>query len=189
VGRLKAEQKVAFTVNAYPNRSFEGVVRMVRLSAQTVQNVVTYTAVISVRNRDQALLPGMTANLQIVTDDREDVLRVPNAALRFRPAAAPNPPAIGSAAAEGLNPRRNRGQDAPQAAGEGSEGRVYRVGQDGNPQPVPLRLGVTDGAFTEVLRGDLPEGAALVVGGGPRAGAAADANAPASGTRRPPRMF
>ena len=190
VGRLKAGQKVAFTVNAYPNRSFDGVVRMVRLSAQTVQNVVTYTAVISVRNRDQALLPGMTANLQIVTDDREDVLRVPNAALRFRPAAAPNPPAIGSAAAEGLNPRRrNRGQDAPQAAGEGSEGRVYRVGQDGNPQPVPLRLGVTDGAFTEVLRGDLPEGATLVVGGGPRAGAAADANAPASGTRRPPRMF
>jgi HlyD family secretion protein len=189
VGRLKADQKVAFTVNAYPNRTFDGVVRMVRLSAQTVQNVVTYTAVISVRNRDQALLPGMTANLQIVTDERENALRVPNAALRFKPAAAPNPPGIGSAAAEGLNPRRgDRGPDAPQGAG--SEGRVYRVGQDGHPQPVPLRLGVTDGSFTEVLRGDLPEGAALVTGGGPRAGAAADANAPASGTRpRPPRMF
>ena len=191
VGRLKPEQKVAFTVNAYPNRTFEGVVRMVRLSAQTVQNVVTYTAVISVRNRDQALLPGMTANLQIITDEREDALRVPNAALRFRPVAAPNPPAMGSAAAQGLNPRRrDRGPDAPQAPGNGSEGRVYRLGQDGHLQPVPLRLGVTDGSFTEVLRGDLPEGATLVIGGGPRAGAAADANAPASGTRpRPPRMF
>jgi HlyD family secretion protein len=191
VGRLKAEQKVAFTVNAYPNRTFEGVVRMVRLSAQTVQNVVTYTAVISVRNRDQALLPGMTANLQIITDERENALRVPNAALRFRPAVAPNPPAMGSAAAQGLNPRRrDRGPDAPQAPGNGSEGRVYRVGQDGHPQPVPVRLGVTDGSFTEVLRGDLPEGATLVVGGGPRAGAVADASAPAAGTRpRPPRMF
>ena len=67
-------------MNAYPNRTFEGSVRMVRLSAQTVQNVVTYTAVIGVRNLDQALLPGMTANLQIVTDEREDVLRIPNAA-------------------------------------------------------------------------------------------------------------
>ena len=95
VGRLKAGQSVSFTVNAYPNRTFTGTVRTVRLGAQTIQNVVTYTAVIGVDNRDMALLPGMTANLQIVTDERRDVLRVPNAALRFRPssgaAAAPTP--------------------------------------------------------------------------------------------------
>jgi HlyD family secretion protein len=103
VGRLKAGQPVTFTVNAYPNRSFAGTVRMVRLSAQTIQNVVTYTAVIGVENSDQALLPGMTANLQIVTDERRNVLRVPNAALRFRPinrvGEATLPTAPGSVAA------------------------------------------------------------------------------------------
>jgi HlyD family secretion protein len=188
VGRLKADQKVVFTVNAYPNRSFEGVVRMVRLSAQTVQNVVTYTAVISVRNRDQALLPGMTANLQIITDEREDALRIPNAALRFRPAAAPGPAAAGNGAQDAQNPRRRPGQDGPQVAEKGSDGRVYRPGPEGQPQTVPVRLGVTDGSYTEVLRGDLPEGAAIIIGGGAR-GPAGDPNA-ASGSRpRPPRMF
>jgi HlyD family secretion protein len=87
VGRIKAGQRVTFTVNAYPNRTFEGAVKLVRLGAQTVQNVVTYTGVISVRNADLALLPGMTANLQIITDQRAEVTRVPNAALRFKPVA------------------------------------------------------------------------------------------------------
>jgi HlyD family secretion protein len=103
VGRIKAGQSVTFTVNAYPGRAFAGTVRMVRLAAQNVQNVVTYTAVIGVENGDQALLPGMTANLQIVTDERRDVLRIPNAALRFRPAAGaataaiPEAPVLGEA--------------------------------------------------------------------------------------------
>lgn len=89
VGRLKVGQEVSFSVNAYPNRTFQGRVQMVRLGAQTVSNVVTYTGVVRVENRDLALLPGMTANVQIVTDDRQDVLRVPNAALRFRPLGGP----------------------------------------------------------------------------------------------------
>src|SRR5215213_8876757 len=88
VGRLKSGQPTSFSVNAYPSRTFDGRVRMVRLGAQTVQNVVTYTGVITVRNDDMALLPGMTANLQVTTDERPDVLRVPNAALRFRPPGA-----------------------------------------------------------------------------------------------------
>jgi HlyD family secretion protein len=88
VGRLKTGQPVNFSVNAYPNRTFEGTVKLVRLGAQTIQNVVTYTGVITVRNTDMALLPGMTANLQVVTDERQGVLRVPNAALRFRPPGA-----------------------------------------------------------------------------------------------------
>jgi HlyD family secretion protein len=186
VGHLKEGQKVGFTVNAYPNRTFEGSVRMVRLSAQTVQNVVTYTAVIGVRNLDQALLPGMTANLQIVTDEREDVLRIPNAALRFRPAVAM---ASSETQSEASPRRRPRGQDAQAGRNEGTSGRIYRVGPDGNPQAVPVRLGVTDGAYTEILRGDVQEGAAIIVGA-PRADGGEDAGA-ASGTRRPrpPRMF
>ena len=189
VGQIKDGQKVSFTVNAYPNRSFEGRVRMVRLSAQTVQNVVTYTAVIGVKNEDQALLPGMTANLQIITDEREDVLRVPNAALRFRPAAdvvSGEPRAV---AQDGQSPRsraRNRNADMP--AGEGTRGRIYRVGQDGNPQMVPVRLGATDGAYTEILRGDVQEGAAVIIG--VQRSDAADASASTPNRRpRPPRMF
>jgi HlyD family secretion protein len=193
VGRLKPEQKVSFTVNAYPGRTFDGTVRLVRLGAQTVQNVVTYTAVISVRNQDQALLPGMTANLQIVTDEREDALRIPNAALRFRPAGIPVSTVAGNSASETQNAKRAeikrpaRGKDVRAALDDGTDGRVYLLGSDGDPQPMPVRLGVTDGNYTEVIRGDLQEGAAIIIGGS-RAGAAADSNG--SGPRpRPPRLF
>lgn len=214
VGRLKEGQSVSFTVNAYPNRTFDGRVRMVRLAAQTVQNVVTYTAVISVRNQDQALLPGMTANLQIITDEREDVLRIPNAALRFRPAVTMAAAEAGDSAPDGQPRRRPRPQEeagngegrgtAPDGQGprrrprgeqagsmqdEGTRARIYRVGPDGNPQPLPVRLGVTDGAYTEILRADLQEGAAIIIGA-PRADAADDTNGAGANRRpRPPRMF
>ncbi|MBM6579500.1 efflux RND transporter periplasmic adaptor subunit [Microvirga sp. BT689] len=188
VGRLKEGQKVSFTVNAYPNRTFEGRVRMVRLAAQTVQNVVTYTAVIGVRNQDQALLPGMTANLQIITDEREDVLRIPNAALRFRPPAAVVASEARSSTPEGQNPRRRARRDQVASdQDEGTGGSVYRVGDDGKPQVVPVRLGATDGAYTEIVRGDLQEGAAVIVGA-QRADAADDAGG-ATRRPRPPRMF
>ena len=266
VGRLKAGQSVSFTVNAYPNRTFTGTVRTVRLGAQTIQNVVTYTAVIGVDNRDMALLPGMTANLQIVTDERRDVLRVPNAALRFRPssgaAAAPTPgptPADepagrprGGRALEGLreriaadvqptpeqaaaiervlaearsafpgrgaglsdeerraamraarrdieeriaaalDPERRARFEALAAEGpggnaqNGTPGRVYVLGEDGAPTPVAVRLGVTDGNTTEILAGDVREGAGIVTGGGPRAQAGAE---PAPTRPRGPRLF
>ena len=75
VGRLREGQVVTFSVNAYPNRTFQGRMKLVRLGATTVQNVVTYTGVVSVSNADRALLPGMTANIQIVTDSRESALR------------------------------------------------------------------------------------------------------------------
>ena len=188
VGRIKPDQRVTFTVNAYPNRTFEGSVRMVRLSAQTVQNVVTYTAVIGVRNRDQALLPGMTANLQIITDEREDVLRIPNAALRFRPNVAVAAPATRNTDPDGQKGRRPpRAKDAQASLDEGVQGRIYRLDPDGNPQTVPVRLGVTDGSYTEIIRGDLKEGAAIIIGG-PRTGGEAGGPVPA-GRPRPPRLF
>jgi HlyD family secretion protein len=189
VGRLKEGQKVSFTVNAYPNRTFEGRVRMVRLAAQTVQNVVTYTAVVSVRNQDQALLPGMTANLQIITDEREDVLRIPNAALRFRPTIVRSAPEAGDGTPEGQEPRRRpRSEQARLTQDEGTRARIYRLGQNGSPQAVPVRLGVTDGAYTEIIRGDLQEGAAIIIGA-PRADAADDAGGAVNRRPRPPRMF
>ncbi|MCX7960277.1 MAG: efflux RND transporter periplasmic adaptor subunit [Burkholderiales bacterium] len=88
VGRLRVGQTATFTVDAFPGRSFSGSIVQVRKSPQTVQNVVTYTVVISAANPDLALLPGMTANVRVVVDSRTDVLKVPNAALRFRPPGA-----------------------------------------------------------------------------------------------------
>ena len=252
VGRLKAGQPATFTVNAYPNRTFEGRVAMVRLGAQTIQNVVTYTGVIRVENRDMALLPGMTANLQVVTEDRRDVLRIANAALRFRPAgaagagpspASPGPAVAGDAPAAGrgggpaqaaafrerietelqptpeqsqaiaaimqerragfreatagmsederravfrkaradmiakvaavLDPERKAkfeamvqsGRGAPQ---QGMPGRVYVLGEDGQPKAVPVTLGPTDGAYTELVSGDLKDSQPVIIGGGPK---------------------
>ncbi|MBZ6075210.1 efflux RND transporter periplasmic adaptor subunit [Microvirga puerhi] len=187
VGRLKPDQAVSFTVNAYPNRNFSGRVRLVRLGAQTVQNVVTYTAVIGVKNADMALLPGMTANLQIVTDERDNVLRVPNAALRFRPPGAAVVARLPAAENKPEQQGRRRVAARP-AADEGTDGRVYRL-VDGNPELVPVRLGATDGSYTEVLRGSLKEGDPIIVGGGGRGSTQdADPSKPAS-RPRPPRMF
>lgn len=86
IGKIRPGQMATFTVDAFPGRSFSGAVLQVRKAAQNVSNVITYTAVVSARNDDLALLPGMTANVRIVTDKRESVLKVPNAALRFKPA-------------------------------------------------------------------------------------------------------
>lgn len=112
VGRIADNQRVTFTVTAYPARNFEGRVKQVRLGAQTIQNVVIYTAVISVTNEDRALLPGMTANLSVITEEKRDVLKVANAALRWKPAnaapqaaaPAPTPPPVSLDAPAGPNP-------------------------------------------------------------------------------------
>ena len=277
VGRLKPGQVVTFTVNAYPARTFEGEVRLVRLGAQTIQNVVTYTAVMRVQNADLTLLPGMTANLQVVTEDRRDVLRVPNAALRFRPVGA-TPAAANAAAGEGsrpagvagggqpgggqqggaralatlreridseikptpeqakaiaaifvemrsgsrnmqnlsederraafraartdlsvkiaaaLDPERRTAFEAMMQAGaqrqqEAPSARIFVLDAASNqPKPVIIRVGPSDGAFTQVVSGELADGAQVIIGGGPKP-SAASATVPASGPPRGPRLF
>jgi len=114
VGRIRPGQRVTFAVNAYPGRTFEGVVKQVRLGSQTVQNVVIYTTIISVENPRHELLPGMTANLQVETERRNDVIRVPNAALRWRPPAAAAEPPPGRA--PGPSPAMAREGGRPGAA-------------------------------------------------------------------------
>ena len=101
IGKIRLGQRASFTVDSYPGRSFSGEVKQVRKAALTVQNVVTYTVVVATANPDLALIPGMTANVRLVTDVRDSVLRVPNAALRFRPPdwqePAPGAPGAGGA--------------------------------------------------------------------------------------------
>jgi HlyD family secretion protein len=101
IGRVSLEDRATFTVDAFPGQTFSGVVTQIRKAAQVVQNVVTYTVVISVANPGEKLLPGMTANVKLVYDEKRDVLKVPNAALRYRPAGADAPPGPGAAAGAG----------------------------------------------------------------------------------------
>ncbi len=88
IGRIRQGQKATFTVDAFPGRTFDGEVRQIRKAAQNVSNVITYMVEVSAENPRKELLPGMTANVRIATDSRQDVLKVPNAALRFKPASA-----------------------------------------------------------------------------------------------------
>jgi HlyD family secretion protein len=254
VGRIAPGQRATFSVTAFPGRTFEGRVKQVRLGSQTVQNVVIYTTIISIENPRRELLPGMTANLRVETDRRADVVRIPNAALRWRPTTiVADTPGVASANgtatpqgrpnAGGRNvaelveavkaeiklsaqqtkeidaafdamrkqftsgssgeadpaARRERGRAARQdleeriAATLTSEqrpqldeikkrmaetgsvrtqvGRVFVAGRDGKPQGTTIRIGATDGGFTEVVSG-LDSGREIIIGGGPRADAA-----------------
>lgn len=155
IGRIAPGQPARFTVDAYPDKSFQGRVRQVRLNPTTTQNVVTYDVVVDVDNADLALLPGMTAYVNIVLSRAENVLRVPNAALRFRPQAA-----FATETARNGGPR----SAAPGAArGEKREPTVYLLRQ-GRPEPVTVRTGASDGRYTAVESGALKEGETLLIG-------------------------
>jgi HlyD family secretion protein len=247
VGRIQTGQKATFTVDAFAGRAFSGEVKQVRKAATVVSNVVTYTVVVSAANPDLNLLPGMTANVRIVTAQKEKTLKVPNSALRFRPpgtvddkkAAAAVSPAPTSTAGGGGPPggglsatrdrlvaelkldadqqakvdaifdsmrekfraardlpeaeknkafERNRAEirekvavlltpeqkkryeemaaeaQAARAGGAGGSGRLWVLGDDGNPKSISVRLGLTDGSMTEVISGEIKEGSEIIVG-------------------------
>jgi len=154
VGRVRVGLRAGFTVDSFPGRTFTGQVMQIRKAAQVVQNVVTYIVVVSAANPELTLLPGMTANVRIVTDRKEDVLKVANAALRFRP------PGVEAERSGRGGPGSGRG--AP--PGDGVPGRVWVVGKNGQPEALPLRLGISDGGFTEVLSGPLADKQEVIVG-------------------------
>jgi HlyD family secretion protein len=241
IGRLKLEDRANFTVDAFPGETFAGTVTQIRKAPQVVQNVVTYTVIVGVENPSGKLMPGMTANVKLVVAQKPSALKVPNAALRFRPAGVDAPssaaPSAGAAAAgataggppsseqirerlvkglglteeqqKKLEPilqesrdqlrglqglpdaeRRPKAQKIREAqrlriremltdeqkaryeemtatAGEvrsGTAGRVWVLGPDGKPAQITVTLGLSDGASTEVLRGDVREGQEVIVG-------------------------
>jgi len=161
VGRLQPGMDATFTVDAFQGQTFKGKVGQIRNAAQTLQNVVTYDAVIDVENVDLKLRPGMTATVTIVFAEKEDVVAIANAALRFRPppevasAIAPDPAAsaAGSAVAPaGSTGRRNRPPGEKAGSRESSKHTVY-VLRGGNPEAVSIVTGLSDGTVTEVIRG------------------------------------
>jgi HlyD family secretion protein len=233
VGRLRVGQRASFSVDAFPRRSFTGEIRQIRKSPVNVQNVISYTVVISAANPDLALLPGMTASVRVVVEARDNVLKVANAALRYRPAGAPEAktaPAADNAvqqfrervysevkpddtqrakldqvfdearakftALRDIPQEAERRKAAERLRGESRArvmellteaqkpvyerlvaelggararnaavvGRVWVRGPDGQPQPVEVRIGLTDGTSSELLGGPLQEGDEVIVG-------------------------
>ncbi len=253
IGRVREGQPVTFTVTAYPADTFRGTVKQIRLAPQTISNVVTYVVVIAADNEQRKLLPGMTATARITTDSREQAMKLPNAALRWRPAGvqsegapqgaggvlgAPGTTGGGQQGGRGwanldtmvkaltdelklgedqqkqiagiveearaqfaelaksqLEPdqrraraqtiRRNIGQRISQSltaeqrprfqelqaarTAASTAGQVWVLGPEGKPAPVAVRLGIGDGAFTEMVGGNLKSGQDLLIGGGPKA--------------------
>jgi HlyD family secretion protein len=138
IGKIGVSQPVEFTVDAYPDMTFNGKVSEVRNAPTTVQNVVTYNVVVKVSNPDLKLKPGMTANVSIILADKEGIIRVPNAALRFSPA--------------------ERGKETP-----APKGPAVWILENKKPKRVPVVIGISDGNYTEILSGDLKEGAEVIV--------------------------
>lgn len=137
IGSMKAGQRVNFTVDAYPDFPFEGKVSEVRNAPIILQNVVTYDVVVKVANPELKLKPGMTANVSIIVASRHGVLRVPNAALRFRPSANGKAPL--------------------------DKDRSVWVVEDGKPKRIKVATGISDGGYTELVSGDIKEGQELIV--------------------------
>ena len=156
IGRIRLGQPATFRVDAFARRQFGGKVTQIRKAPKVVKNVVTYSVVIATRNPELLLLPGMTALVHIVVRGTDEVLTLPNAALRFRP---PGRESVGQAATDAVS------DDA-----SGAEPAVWVLGDDGEPRPVHVRLGLSDETVTEVVEGPLREGQTVVVGTAPEEG-------------------
>jgi len=190
IGLVEQAKSVKFSVDAFPGKDFDGQIQQLRLNPQNVQNVVTYNVVIDVNNPEQKLKPGMTANLIITIAERNNVLKVPNAALRFTPQDAGARRAQGQGQGNGSGSgggQRRRQQDgnannvgasadnqqgsgerrfAPASAPviEGQTRLIWVLGQDGKPQSRRIKVGLTDGSSTEVVEGNLQEGEIVITG-------------------------
>jgi HlyD family secretion protein len=199
IGLVEQAKSVKFSVDAFPGKDFEGKIEEMRLNPVNVQNVVTYNVVIDVANPEQKLKPGMTANLTITIDERNNVLKVPNSALRFTPQDATRQRSDSGNAAgsqgQGQGRRRQQGENAT-GAGQGGENRfapasapvlpgqvriVWVLGQDGKPERRRITVGLSDGSATEVVDGDLKEGDMVITGQ-----TLSGANRPAAAQSTPP---
>lgn len=159
VSSVKLGQSASFTVSAWPGRSFPATIRRVGIGSTITDNVVTYKTVLTVRNEDLALRPGMTATASIVTAQRDNVLLVPNAALRFTPPAKAEDKKGGSFVAN-LLPRPPSDAKRPNAAS--SENPQVWIMTDAGPQAIPVKTGVSNGRYTEISGGGLKAGVQVI---------------------------
>jgi HlyD family secretion protein len=212
IGGVKVGEPVRFTVDAYPEKQFRGKVSQIRLIATVNQNVVTYPVIVEVSNPDLLLRPTMTANVTVDVATVRDVLRVPNAALRWKPEGGAAGTAVSSPEERAAKAGQERGTGAmarqfgqtggagggPGGAGAGGRpgggGRarpqtVYEPqGPKGEPKPVEVRAGVTDGRFTQIVSGEVQPGDTVIVGLA-TAKAATTGGSPGAGPGGPRRGF
>jgi HlyD family secretion protein len=168
IGQIHADQTAKFTVDAYPRKTFNGVVSQIRLNATMTQNVVTYTVVVNTDNSSGQLLPYLTANVQFEVAHRDNALMVPTAALRWRP----QPPQVVADARDAFVQSTRRREAAKEGQGQkpkkrdGTKRELPSVwlDEDGFVRPVPVQTGLTDGTRMEIVSGDLKEGTRVVVG-------------------------
>lgn len=192
VGKLEPGMKASFTVDAYPTDRFEGTVRQIRNAPQTVQNVVTYDAVIDVSNPQLKLRPGMTANVTFVHANRTDALRVANAALRFKPS-----PELLLGDQAGKGQRAQGGGNAPRATPPrrpkrdeaAPDRRTLWVLRGERPVAVPVRTGITDGTHTEIRDGEIAEGDQVITDVAGTGGATGGPGQRGGGNFRGPRIL
>jgi HlyD family secretion protein len=178
IGLVENAKSVKFTVDAFPGKDFDGKIQQMRLNPQNVQNVITYNVVIDVENPEQKLKPGMTANLTVTIDERNNVLKVPNAALRFTPQDGETRQRSGNPNWQGRRQNANGGNDQTRS-GRGGDVQfarptdpvlagqtrvVWVMGQDGKPDRRRIKVGLSDGASTEVVEGNLVEGEMVITG-------------------------
>jgi HlyD family secretion protein len=190
IGLVEQAKSVKFSVDAFPGKDFDGKIEEMRLNPTNVQNVVTYNVVIDVSNPEQKLKPGMTANLTVTIDERNNVLKVPNSALRFTPIDANGQRIVGGGNGSGQGRRQNANAQQPATSAspnaspagnsqqggerqfapasapvlEGQTRAVWVLGADGQPQARRIKIGLTDGAATEVVEGNLQEGEMVIIG-------------------------
>ncbi|ABB33253.1 efflux transporter, RND family, MFP subunit [Geobacter metallireducens RCH3] len=153
ISRVQVGQPVSFTVDSYPENRFTGTVRQVRNAPVVTQNVVTYVVVIDVDNKDMKLKPGMTANVSIETARKDNVLKLPSAALRFRPKKGGD-----EKAAKG----QQAGQEQRRKKREGGQ-QVYILGAENKPVPVPVKTGIGNDGQVELVSGNLKENDQVII--------------------------
>ena len=196
IGSISEDAKVTFTIDAYPNSIFEGKIAEIRQNPQTVQNVVTYSVILSIQNRDLRLKPGMTASIKIMVAERQSVLKVPNAAIRYHLPGTPAP-SFGATLDTGESTkavaRPGSGISLPQAPGQrwnpeeklrfatfdqirNRPGRVYIFGPEKTPVEKSIVLGLSDGAMTEVISRELKANDEVIVGDGTQVDTASQVN-------------
>jgi HlyD family secretion protein len=191
IGTVATNQKVTFNVDAYPT-IFTGVVNQIRLSASAVQNVVTYPVIVRADNPEEKLFPGMTANISCIVDSRTNVLKVTNAALRFKPEKAEADRGATNKTVRADAPAGAEGGTRARREGPRKHGRLWTQNADGTLREIRVRLGITDDTWTEVSGEELEEGMEVVTGVLSNGEAAKTVNpfvpTPPSRQTRPPRM-
>jgi HlyD family secretion protein len=167
IGGITEGKPATFVVDAYPNQLFKGRVTQVRNAPITIQNVVTYNVVIGVDNTDLQLRPGMTANVSIILASREDVLRIPSQALRFKPSLVKADDKAGSSQVSAADKRGGGGKGGlPGGGGQDAKATptAWLPHPSGEPTAVKVKTGITDGTYTELVEGPLKEGDEVIIG-------------------------